>query len=140
MNIQEFRRLNMEQRLKATLCSVEATSFEEHSLWDKWSNQSKNSYSSAVAWEQLSDGWLPTVGRINDKPVCISLSWNFIDGQPVLFWDATSILVDYDMIHDWLKKMMPQVYVDQVCLTTDAGNFHIIVHKIADINKQEGQP
>lgn len=137
MNFQEFNRLDLEDRLKATVCSVECTPYEQLSLWKHWSNDKAESpFSSRVEWEEVLSGWLPTVGKLADRPVCISVNWAFIEHQPVLFWHATSIVVDYDMIDNWLKTYMPQVYVDQRQFTTDAQNFHIVIHTIRQLNKE----
>lgn len=139
MNIEEFKRKDMEGRLADTFAIVEATSYEQLCLWRDNANPFNAKVEGKAKWEQVLDGWLPTVGNITKKayPVAISLHWCLIDGRPVLFWHATSQMVDHRMIEAWLKKQCPNPYKDQPTLVQDAQNFHIVLHAIARANKEQ---
>jgi hypothetical protein len=93
---------------------VEATDFEALALWITWAKEGReknpNPYYKdfpAVSWKQDNPGQLATVGYLSGHPVCISLSWNRLDGKSVMFWYATSRVVDHGMIDAWLTKMSP---------------------------------
>ena len=140
MNYYEFKQCDIDDRLKATVCSVECTHFEQHCLWQQWVKDATPE--NRIIWQEILDGWLPCVGAINVKneqgldvmrPIHISTTWAFINGAPVLFWHPTSIVVEYDIIENWLKDKMPQVYRDSQSCATGAQNFHIIIHRIAEI-------
>ena len=88
-----------EERLRVTEFVVEATSFERLILW----GENRNGVN-RVGWEDIGDGWLETVGLYQGRPACISLSWAILNGHPILFYDATSELVDHLMIEQWFKE------------------------------------
>lgn len=140
MNYQEARVMDMDTRLAATTCLVEATSFEELTLWQKHGNPLGALDGEAVNWEQLTDGWLPTVGWMDGRPIVVSLHWSLINSRLVLFWRPTSKLVDYGVIERWFNDKIPQAYADQPNLVTDANNFHIVVHAIDRMNREARQP
>ena len=87
--------------LKDCIGIVEATSFEQLCLWRDEHEGRK------IPWDQTGLGYLETVGSIGNRPVCISLSTVHIDGKKILFIDATSQVVDHDMIEKWLEQNMP---------------------------------
>lgn len=126
--IQQFRYFDNDSRLKVTFGIVESTSFEQLALWREWSLEHNKDNPNAIEWVQINDGCLVTIGHVNDRPVTIGLHWNFIAGQPVLFYDTPSQIVDFVMVEKWLEEQLPQVY-DRRCFS-NAMNFHIVVHKI----------
>lgn len=138
MNLEQFKMMDMEDRLKATFATVEATSYEQLCLWRDNANPFKAKAEGKVKWEQVLDGWLPTVGHMTKKayPVVISLHWCVIEGRPVLFWHPTSQIVDHNLIDEWLKRMVPQAFLDQPNLVQGAGNFHTVIHAIERANRQ----
>ncbi len=82
--------------LKACLAGVdivvEATSFEKGKLYMECRDK--------VKWKQHLGGWLPTVGYIYKKPICISTMFATINDKFVLFWHPTSRMVDHTKIDD----------------------------------------
>lgn len=52
-------------------------------------------------------GYMHTVGEIGDMPVCVSLTCNHIRGHKILFVEATSRVVDHQMIRDWIEQVAP---------------------------------
>lgn len=116
---------NAESRIAITQFLVEADDFAYHELWSKFCKKSSYcKYPEIANWEQI-NGFLVTVGKHDDRPVCISLNWCILDGFVVCFWHATSELIDHKIIEEWFKKHYPKS--DKRC---DANNFHICLSAI----------
>lgn len=94
---------SLEEGLKQTFGLIEATSAERQHIWERWSKDK------GFTWEQQG-GFFVTVGILLERPICISVLFVRINGKLILFWYATSELVDYVMITEWLKKNLPDVY------------------------------
>jgi len=108
---------------------VEASSYESMMLWSE--NHKK------YDWKEGRSGFLVTVGFIGTKPVCISVLTPVINGHKLLFWHATSTVVDYDMIRKWIELAAPETAYSHGHLNnTDAMNFHNVLHQ-ADRMKEE---
>jgi hypothetical protein len=122
---------------------VEATSNEMHLFWQLYSHESQHSEaferslranpgSVRVIWSQDSMGLHETIGYIDeneDRPVCISICWNFLNGHRVLFWEATSRFVDHEMIEMWFRKYCnPQQ--DGRPAHCNSSNFHHALHYV----------
>lgn len=102
---------------------VEANSFETLELWKYW-HQEKG-----YTWVQNNSGWLVHVGDLADKEVWISPLAHIVNGKKILFVDATSSVIDWDMIEDYLKKNVPSAIKDNGYLRKEnAMNFHCLVH------------
>lgn len=120
--------MRLDPRIAQTKFLVEADSFSRHCLWQEWHERvqwiDQNGILQTVANVEIIHG-----DKIKESPICISLLWGLIDGHLVCFWHATSITVDYQIIEDWIKKHFnPE-------LTTDAENFHSLVHHIQRQNE-----
>ena len=107
-----------ENRLTHTAFLVEADSFAVHALWgDHAANSLYPSFNprtqtrvyEPVTWEQL-DGWLITVGTIGKHPVCISITWNRINGHLVAIWYSCIQVTDCVQAEDWLAKHFTAKY------------------------------
>ena len=98
---------------------VEATNYESLCLWRE-AMQRKES------WVTDHSGILETVGRLANRPVCISLLIIEVKGYRILFMEATSQVVDHVMIEDWLKKNIPSTAFNErgYLNKTDAMNFN----------------
>lgn len=116
----------VQEFLKDTFAYVEANYFEYQTLWEKWFHESKR-----VTWEANLSGFLPTVAKYDNRPVCISILYAYINGKKVLFYHATSQMVFYPAIEAWLKKYLPDI------IHSDAQNFHNIVHSIERENSND---
>ena len=122
MNLPElgqFENDTVENRLKYTAFCVECySSHDQHELWAQYSGKGMIDYvynlggskgehvyqKYWVNWEQISPGWLITVGYDNKRPVCISANWARIEGKLVMFYYPTSVVVNHDMIIEWLNE------------------------------------
>lgn len=105
---------------------VEATDFEQHALWIL--NQDRET---PLPWRDFHSSRLFTIGHLGGRPVCISVQKSRIDGMIVLFYNATSQIVDYPQIRSWLETNAPETarkingYVNHV----DAMNFHNVFRR-----------
>ena len=125
-----------ENRLKRTLFIVEATSFEQFSLWQQHSktSDSRPSWAQVVDWKEM-DGWLVTVGKLGKRPCCVSMSWARIDGCLVMFYDQCSQVCDSIQTEKWLEKHFSGRYDNGTRRAwTDAQNFG---HCLSAIKEQK---
>jgi hypothetical protein len=78
--------------------AVEATRAEQMWLW-KDHHKDKG-----WSWTDERSGFLAQMGELHGRPVCISIMRSVVQGQSVLFWHPTSVVVDYDMIEAWFRE------------------------------------
>jgi hypothetical protein len=131
-----------EDRLKDTFFVVEATSYEQFCLWEKYSLESRQSsfiaHENRMKWEQISPGWLVTVGKLDGRPCCISTQWNRISGKLVLFWYSCSQVTDSVMAEKWITEHFTGTWDSGTRRAwTDAQNFHHCCHAIDEANKSD---
>lgn len=108
---------------------VEATSFEKYCLW--------KDYHESYQWIEGRAGFGQTVGYFSvdvdgeeeKYPVVISLLIDVVNVKKILFYEATSVIVDWNAIDAWFKKHMPKsaFLADGRLNKTDAMNFHNII-------------
>jgi hypothetical protein len=126
-----------ESRLVKTMFIVEATSTEQHFLWSQWCKDSLSPTFGKLKWEQLNPGWLVTVGKIGKRPCCISVAWNRIEGQLVMFWHQCSQVTDSLQAEKWLEDNFKGTWDNgRRRASTDAMNFHHCIDAIQEANKQ----
>lgn len=114
--------MNFEDFNDKVVYIVEATSFERLCLWQKHKE---------IWGEGTNGGPFVTIGHLDNRPICITLSIDLINNQPVLFYECTSQLADYKMVDQYIKDNYPNVK------TTDAMNFHNCMHYTRELkNKQ----
>lgn len=111
--------------------AVEATSCEKHFLWKE--------YNVKHAWKDIGFGWGMHVGELDSMPIVVSLQMAIIDGRRILFYEATSQIVDHRIISKWLNDNVPALkHIEGVRRKMcDATNFHNCLHSIAEANKKE---
>lgn len=109
---------------------VEATNCERFYLWARHSDISSTRHNSdlAVTWETMESSF-HTIGHQQNRPIVVSISWHRINGQVVMFYEATSKLVDWAMIESWLAKQFPPIRHKY-----DAANFRHCLSHIAQLN------
>lgn len=58
-------------------------------------------------WSYVQDmsGYMHTIGHINDRPICIAPLIHKVAGLNVMYVEATSPLIDWDMIEDWAREV-----------------------------------
>ena len=79
--------------IEGTMFVVEANSYERMCLWKERKN---------ATWEDDRGGYFITIGHVDDRPICVSLSWAKINGQKVMFVEMTSELADFKKLDDWI--------------------------------------
>lgn len=129
--LEDFRKLSAEDRLKKTFFLVEATSFEQHVFWERWAKESKRCIKPLVQEWQQANGYLVQVGRYNGQPNCISMVWDILDGRAVCFWHDTSAIVNHTQIEEWLAKHFEGKTKDGRPATCNADNFHHLMGELA---------
>jgi hypothetical protein len=105
-------------KFKEVAFLVEADSFARLELWSKWYNEEDDVRKKIHTWEEISPGFCPTIGTCDNRPVCLSLSYNILNGKRVVFYDPVSQVVDHELVEKYLKLNFPGV---GCC---DAMNFH----------------
>lgn len=84
-------------------------------------------------WVQKNPGSLVTIEKVElngvKYPVCVSLCWYCIEGVYVCFYEATSRVVDHDIIDKFLEKEFPGVS------KTNLMNFGHALNYIEELNK-----
>lgn len=91
---------NVRRFLNGVSGAIEATDVERHGLMEKYTRY-------GVTWKSNTGGLLTSVGALGDMPVCISLNKAKIDGQSIIFYHATSQVVDHRMVRKWLEDNLP---------------------------------
>lgn len=112
---------------------VEANRFERQMLWSKHHRTKR--------WEENLAGIGREVGKIGGKSIFISLNVDVINGQRILFWEATSVAVDHDRIRAWFETVMPRTAYDGDRLNSvDAANFTNVLRAPAGSDQRRAGP
>lgn len=119
----------VEKLLAGVVGCVEADTHAVHSLWcdyaiegERFGTPGRTRYT----WKQQPSGLLRQVGSIDGQPVWISLSINTVDDHRLLFYHATSNVVDNEMVREWLLANLPASALrdgGKHIHNTDATNF-----------------
>jgi len=97
---------------KSAVFAVEATSQEMHGLWLEWSEDALihgfgSPKSRRVPWEQISLGYGHEIGKFHGHPVFVAISFNVVAGRLIAFYEATSRVVEHDMVRKWTETEFP---------------------------------
>lgn len=129
--------MDNDPRFLMTEYLVEATSFEHHAQWCFRARGAPYCYDvrdmRTVDWVQTNPGLWEQVGKLADMPVVVNLSWAWLNGAMVCFYESTSQVVDWRMIEAWLGKKFPNVR-----LKTDAINLHNVLLDIEQAARKAG--
>jgi predicted PolB exonuclease-like 3'-5' exonuclease len=106
--------------IEKVLYGVEATEFEQNFL------QQENSIK--CVWTEISLTETIQIGEYEGHPVMVELSWAVIKGTKVLFWRATSNVVDYRMVQKWVRENA----LTKDATTTNAMNFHNVFNYLPE--------
>ena len=116
--------------LKTATHMVEATDFEQSCLWRDWHYTPRLLGSPRrCAWEQISLGLHKKIGTLANFPVHVSVSFARVEGALVAFYEATSRVVDHDMVKTWLIDSFPSALS-----WSNAQNFH---NTVLDIERRK---
>jgi hypothetical protein len=124
-----------ESWLAKTFFVVKATSFEQQCLWEEHAEDSYRRFSYRK-WEQVNSVGVFPVGELDSRTICVSMRWVQIDGHLVMFWEATSQVVDLVKIEKWLERHFTGTWCNGTRqATTNAANFHHCLNAIDEANK-----
>ena len=100
-----------EHKIREVVYCVRSTTDEQFFLWQMHSVDSPYSHafgSRPVEWQSVSvTTRLVEVGKLNKRPICFEYDIVLIDGLPVMFYSASSVLVDWDAIKSWMATNVP---------------------------------
>ncbi len=97
----------------------------------------KKNNSTRVNWEQISAGFMLPVGQVGKDSVYVRFSFAIINGKKICFYEATSQVVNHEMVKDWLISRF-QLTNDNYCRWnhTDARNFHNCIGSLDRLDKE----
>lgn len=105
--------------LEGTIGFCAATREEEHGIWSSLVDHRDP----PLTWRQHG-GLGVTIGYLDNRPVHVSLSHVDVGGHKVIFYHATSTVVDHDMVRAFLDIIAPETAKEGARLNhSDATNF-----------------
>lgn len=106
---------SLDKRFKEVEYFVEGSYFEAWSVWDREkricsSSDGLKMTDGIETWKQDSRAHFITCGHFRDSsgklwPVCITLGFEIINGIRICFYEATSMLVHYEIVEGYLDKL-----------------------------------
>jgi hypothetical protein len=119
---------SLEELLAGTEYLIEANSFERMHLYNEYKDRGWNGRYIA--------GYGKQVGTLAGFPVFISLSFTMYKDHLICFYEATSVIVDHDMISKWLQNNTKCGILHgggvHYYWRTDAMNAHIAFQELDD--------
>jgi len=140
-NLDEVQDSEIIERFAKTIYMVEANSFEHLCLWAKHSSSSDEPLhlrypAKRFDWRQENPGRMFYVGELGkDRPVCVSVRWDTLDGYWVCFYEMTSRFTDSEMVEVFLHNLYPYRYPNKHRYT-DAMNFGHVIQHIEGLKKE----
>jgi len=108
----------IKNRFAQTHGAIEANSYERYALYFELKKHGN-------IVEQISDGIGIEIGKFHGKSVFVSFLWYKVNGQFVVFYEATSVVVNHDMIKEWFALNMKHIKH-----FSDAMNSHNVLNSI----------
>lgn len=112
-----------EDKLKETVCFVEANDFERHEIWRKLHETHD--------YEHDSIGSSLTLGFVKGDPkmpVTVQLLFSYLKGYRICMYSATSRYVDHTLIENFFKNNYPVTYQNGNRIAMcDANSYHIML-------------
>lgn len=119
----------LRQEDRDRLCSVlvEANTFEQECLWEKWNKE--------FEWKQIQSSlYLQDIGcigkRSKDRVVGAMVDYAVVDGILIGFYYSVSRFVDHDMVERVVRKQHKKAK-----LSGDAGSFYLVAADLRDKRK-----
>lgn len=120
---------------------VQCTHHEQFTFWQDYFRKPKYKESAVKSWEQEGSGYLITIGEIDNRPICINVWWEWLEGYRVMFYEATSQVVDYVIVDNWIEHWtLKSMRYDggYRWAHCDSSNFHHCIHAIQALVKSQG--
>lgn len=123
-------------RFRCTQYFVEADGFTRATLWNRHAKESKaillrEDNFPRYEWEDNLTGISLQLGECGGRPVCVLFFWALINGAVVCFYDATSEVVDWKLIEEFLDRFPAWGEGKH----TDACNFGVVLNFAEDQSK-----
>lgn len=99
--------LKKDSRFLKTEYTVQANDEDRTRMWEDWATDAADlgrKWDHRVEWVQDFRGQIVTVGELGTIPISITFTWATINRSEVVFWDATSQVVDYRLCETWIQK------------------------------------
>jgi len=121
------------KKLFATQFFVEVTSEEQSNFWVKhskeWQKHSNdNPDCEKLDWIQDNSGFAIQIGSVFSRneifPVWVNFRFAKIEGKQICFYNSTSMLIDYQMVEDFITTNFPIKYSNDRQAMTNSSNFH----------------
>lgn len=136
----------VEELLSGVAFVVECSDFEKFALFQRWAKQAVEMECAAplsvgqgynhLDWTDDNSGWSVQVGWLNERPVCISVTGATLDGVRVLFYEASSQVVDWRQIENWFKAHCWPTWDSGLRRAhCNAENFHLCCQAIEERRK-----
>jgi len=127
----------LSNKLRNTDFVVEANSYERLQLWKEFSKEAQEQEDvrprPRFKWEQESYGFMVDVGEVNGMPVVLSGFFALINERRIMFYNATSRMVDHRMVDAWLDENCDPMYCGgSRKARTDAMNFGHVVSMLEE--------
>lgn len=119
---------------------VEATHFEQNALWSIYALDAADitliRYSSAnerqirVTWQGSNMGSLCQIGTCEGQPVVLCLGHAKINDRNIVFYYASSIMVNYDHVTNAIFDTRTEIrkHTGKMPRRSDATNFYNVIH------------
>lgn len=120
---------------------VEANHHEQFVFWQDYFHKPKYEKSAVKTWEQESAGTMIQIGELDNRPICIEIYWQYLDGYKVMFYSACSQVVDHAMVDRWIEHWsLKTIRWDNGhrWAQTDSNNFHHCIHAIQELVEKKG--
>jgi len=112
---------------------VQASHNEYHQLWANHYYEPRREATIIQSWDQINVGEMIQIGKLDKRPVCISIFYAKLNGKKVAFYEGTSQVVDHKMIRDWLEHFtLKTIRWDNNSrwANCDAMNFHLCLNAL----------
>lgn len=113
-----FKEKEKDPRFQKVMYFIEATSSERMEIWHNY----RFNQDSSGLWMQIGTFWR--------QPVTISVLFAELGGAAICFFEATSNVVNHEMVENWIDyQFKPRTHDDRRAIV-DANNFHNAVREI----------
>jgi hypothetical protein len=109
---------------------IEATDYEVHSLWEKYHYRPEVGSVYIETWEDIAMGHGITLASMGNMPICVSVRYSILNGHKVMFYTATSEVVNHRIIGKWIEHHTSHLRKNGRMLRCDPMNFHHCLHYV----------
>lgn len=126
-----------QELFKDVVFIVECTLNEQQTFWRDY--HYKPIYPDVIvkSWAQDQLGYTIQIGQLDDRPINICIFFATLDGKKVMFYEAISQVVDYEMVEKWMDHFSKDIRWDISTRRAkcDSSNFHHCLNAIKELNE-----